>query len=437
MTQKARNDARKVVVTGSALATPAGYTVAENSRVWREGVHTFSEITRFNTKGSSVRFAGECPPPDVKKLPDRKVQKILRRKDVISLLTTLDAAASAGIQKGMIDPERFGMYVGAGSTQIGDLTPYFTLVAQCADLHTGSFDSALFGAKLMDLVNPLVVLQTLMNNGLCFGTMTLDIRGVNSNFMDFQVAGLRAVGEAFRSIAEGRADVVIAGGISGPVEPFQLAEGVHSGYLARTRELTLPLGEVVKPYDRDRVGAILSEGSAYLVLEDEAHAVRRGATILGRIEGYHLASDGSFDFGGKQDSPGLGRTIEGALVDAGRTKGDLGFLVGHGNGSLHADGVEAKAYASYFGNAAKTLPMMSPKAVLGDMCEAGGVLALILALETLATGDLPPTHNFRDGDAFSSGLGLASAPQKIRAPRGIVTSRNFLGLSASVVVAAA
>lgn len=428
---------RKVVVTGAGLATPVGYTLEENYAAWRQGKHRFSEITAFNTKGSSVRHAGECPAPDVKKLPDRKVQKILRRKDVISLLATLDTAANAGVVKGQIDPERFGMYVGAPATQIGDLTPYFTLVAQCANLETGSFDSEMFGQKLMDLVNPLVVLQTLMNNGLCFGTMTLDIRGVNANFMDFQVAGLRAVGEAFRSIMHDRADAVIAGGLSAPVEPFQLAEGVHSGYLATTKDLDVPLGEVVRPYDASRRGAILSEGSAYVMLEEEEHARKRGATILGRIDGFFLTSDGTFDLMAVRESPGLERAMNGALSDAGWKKEDLGLLVGHGNGSKHADFAEAKAYTSFLGATASKLPLTSPKAVLGDLCEAGGVVSLVLALESFARGEAPPTYNFKAGDEHSAKLSLRAEPQTLKNKRALITSRNFLGLCSAMAVSAA
>lgn len=428
---------RKVVVTGMGIASPAGYTLAENFDAWRTGRNCFSEITRFNTVGSSVLYAGDCPAPDAKKLPDRKVQKILRRKDVISLLCTIDTAMNAGIARGTIDPERFGMYVGAGSTQIGDLTPYFTLVAECADLDAGTFDSAKFGARLMELVNPLVVLQTLMNNALCFGTMTLDIRGVNANFMDFHVAGLRAIGEGYRSIATGRADAVIAGGVAGPVEPFQLAEGIHSGYLAKTRGISTPISEVVRPWDKDRMGSVLSEGSAYLVLEEEKHAVRRGAKILACIDGYHLASDGSFDFTAGSEAKGLARSIDCALAEAGIKKNDLGFIVGHGNGSKYADAAEAKCYVDVLGDLAGKIPLVSNKAPLGDMCEAGGAVGAILALESLEKGTVPPTFNFKQGDEYSSRLSLCAEPQKILSKRAVVTSRNFVGLSAALVISAA
>src|SRR5690606_18589676 len=104
---------RNVVITGVGLATPAGYTLDENYAAARGGNACFTEITRFSTAGSSVRYAGDCPEPDVKKLPDRKIQKIVRRKDVISLLTCLDVAQRSGLTKGVMDPERVGMYVGA------------------------------------------------------------------------------------------------------------------------------------------------------------------------------------------------------------------------------------------------------------------------------------------------------------------------------------
>ena len=428
---------RKVVITGVGLATPGGYTLDENYAAARAGKGCFTEITRFSTAGSSVRYAGDCPEPDVKKLPDRKVQKIMRRKDIISLLTCLDVAQRAGLQKGVMDPERVGMYVGAGSTQIGDLTPYFILVSQCADVDGGTFDSALFGQKLMDLVNPLVVLQNLMNNALCYGTMTLDIRGVNTNFMDFHVAGLRAVGEGYRSIAHGRCDAALCGGVAGPVEPFQLAEGVESGYLARTKDVSKEqIGSVVKPFDKAREGAIMSEGSAYVYLEEEQHAIKRGATIIGRVTGFAMASDGSIDLIGEPHAPAIGRCLDMAIKESGHKPADMGLLVGHANGSLFGDKAEARAYLSFLGEQGGNLPIYSPKSVFGDLSEASGVLGLILGLDAIAKGEVAPTFNFKTGDQFSSNLSIKAEPQQVKHKRAVITARNFLGLSSALVVEA-
>lgn len=423
---------RKVVVTGYSIGSPAGYTLEENRACWTGGKYCFSEITTFNLAGSSVRFAGQCPKPDVKKLPDRKVQKILTRKDVISLLVTLDAAQHAGLKAGTFDPERCGMYVGAPSTQIGDLTEYFTIVKNCVE--DGKFDSKKFGRDLMELVNPLVVLQTLMNNGLCFGTMSLDIRGVNANFMDFQASGLRAVGEAFRSIVYDRADVIVAGGIAGTVEPFHMAEGVRAGFIARTIDPGIRPEETVRPYDATRRGAILSDGAAYMVLEEESHAIKRGATIYGRLHGFGLANDGAVDFMREEKSPGLGRAIVAALQDAGMDRGEIGLIEGQGNGSGSYDMAEASAILDVYGKNAQKIPLHSCKGVMGEMGEAAGVVSLIIALEALKDKVVPKTFNFHEGDEVTSQCAVRDEVQEVYSDKALVVSRNFLGLAAAMVV---
>jgi 3-oxoacyl-[acyl-carrier-protein] synthase II len=262
--------------------------------------------------------------------------------------------------------------------------------------------------------------------------MTLDIRGVNANFMDFQVSGLRAVGEALRSIATGRADACIAGGVATHVDPSQVREGIDSGYLARTRDLQDPPGTVVRPYDARRVGTILSEGAAFVCLEEEGHAARRGAGVLARVQGFGLGSDGATNFGVPHTSKGLAIALGLAAREAGVAPSGLGFIVGHGSGSLHADGAEAQVYAEALGDA--KVPITSPKGALGDLCEAGGVLALILAVETLAGRDVPPTHNFKSGVDHAARLAISPDPQAWRQPSAVITARNFLGASCALVV---
>ena len=429
------NDAtRSIVITGMGIGSPAGYSLDENFAACWDGKDCFSPITRYETIGSSVKFAGDCPAPDTRLLPDRKVQKILRRKDVISLVTTLAAARSAGLFPHNTNPERCGMYVGASSTQVGDLTPYFMLVEGCADLKAGTFDSARFGQDLMSLVNPLVVLQNLMNNGLCFGSMTLDFRGVNANFMDFQIAGLRAIGEGFRSISQDRADVVIAGGVAGTVEPFQLAEGVKKGYLASTSSPDINPSLVIKPWSEQRCGTILSEGSSYLVLEEESHAQRRGAKVYGRILGFGLASDGQFSFMDAQESPGLVRAMELAIRDAELSADAIIAILGHGNGAVQGDFLEISAYEKVFASRQSKVPLASVKSILGDMCEAQGPVSTCLTLEALRRQELPPTFNTDSLAPTSTRLSISPRAQKIAPGPIMITARSFLGLSTAIIV---
>src|SRR5690606_5604592 len=145
--------------------------------------------------------------------------KTLSSKDLTGLVTILDAAQAAGVA-GAINPDRVGLFVGAGSNQLGDLTPYFLLVKNCVNHSQSDFDSSAFGAQLLDTVNPMVVMQSLLNTSLCFGARSVDARGANGNYMDFEVSGLRAIGEGYRCLVEGRADCVIAGGVAPTLEPF-------------------------------------------------------------------------------------------------------------------------------------------------------------------------------------------------------------------------
>lgn len=445
---------RRVVVTGMGISTALGDDLSVNISSWREGQTHFSEVgPETGLAGTAIKFAGQCPEPPASRLPDRKVKKILTRKDVIGMVTALNAAANAGIRpktssaaesgSGDFDPVRFGMYVGAGSTQIKDLTPYFALVRQCVT--DGVFDSARFGTDMANLVNPMVVLQTLMNNTLCFTSIALDLRGVNSNFMDFNVSGLRAVGEAYRSIQTGRADLCLAGGVASPVEPFHMGTGINSGYLARSAELGLAADEILRPYDRDRCGTVLSEGAAFLLLEEETHARARGAKIWAYVDGYSCASDGPVEFMEETVAPGLAVTIKSACSEAGvvmtdgRYKPDM--VIGHGNGVMKSDAVELLACSEVL---ADGVPLASIKAVTGELGEAAGVASCIAGIDALLNSSLPPTFNFREHDKTTIGSGqnpgvkISSTMQVCPGARQVLVSqRSVLGVSCGLILSRA
>jgi 3-oxoacyl-[acyl-carrier-protein] synthase II len=204
--------------------------------------------------------------------------------------------------------------------------------------------------------------------------------------------------------------------------------------LAKTSEYDEIPGDLVRPWDANRCGSVLSEGSAYLVLESEEHAVKRGAKILGRISGYGLSNDGSFEFMREKEAPGLIRAMAGAVKESGDSIERVGGIVGHGNGALSADRAEAHSYIQYLKQYGEKTPITSVKSVLGDMGEAGGVTGTILALEMLQKEKVPPTWNFSHGDELSSCLKISSEAQELQGDRVLVTSRNFLGLSGALVV---
>lgn len=172
-----------------------------------------------------------------------------------------------------------------------------------------------------------------------------------------------------------------------------------------------------------------------MVLEEQERAINRGAKIYGRIDGYGLSNDGRFNLMKETSSYGLQRSMQIALDEANLTKNDgVGMVVGHGSGAIAADRAEAKAYLDFWGDRAKEIPLVSHKAVLGDMCEAGGVAGLIQALDSFTTEQVAPTWNYREGDENSSKLAISAEPQPLRHGSALITSRSFLGLSGSLLV---
>lgn len=420
----------RVAITGRALTTPLGNHVEEVWENWAEQRSSFIEVDSPIKSVSGSRFIGACQNIDRKVLHDRKVQKVINRKDLIGLVAALSAAKDAAINKGDITPERFGMYVGAGSTQIGDLEAYFPLIED--SLSSGTFDGQHFGRELLGSVNPMVMLQTLMNNTLCYTSVALDIRGTNANFMDFQISGLRAIGEAYWAIASGRADVVIAGGVAGRPEPFHAEEGIRMGYLARTDEEGCPPQNAIKPFDRTRGGTILSEGAGFIVLENEEHARRRGAPIYGYVNGMAVASDAGFGFLDKNRSRGLINALRLGLKRCQWEASDIDLIMGHANGSINGDYVEADAYEQVFGYHLNKIPITSPKSVMGEMSEAGAVANLSLGLEALRRKEVLPMGGFQNAEGPCSNLNIVKSKQSFEGNHILITARSFSGLSCVV-----
>ncbi len=419
---------RQVVVTGRSVVSTLGDDVTQVMEGCYHGGDNFTELGSTNSSNGGV-YVGICNDLDIGVLPDKKVRKAMVRKDLIGLVAALKASADARITKGSINPDQFGIYVGSSSTQIGDLEPYHRLLRQC--VVNSSFDSKLFGRELSGNVNPLVMLQTLMNNTLCYASVALDIRGVNGNFMDFQSAGARAAVEGFHAIKEGRAEAVLVGGASGCPETFQMQQGIDSGYLAHGEALDPE--STIKPYSQSRCGTILSEGASFLVLEEQVSAIRRGANILARVADVSMASEGDFAFLNSDKSTGLPRCIK-RLIEAGSIELDkLGLIFGHGNGSLHGDIVEYQSYLDAFDNQCKSMKLTSTKANLGETTEASANIAAAFAVDILNGADIPPVKNF-DSTGVNENLAVSAERAPYEKSQILVTSRGFSGLCCALVL---
>ena len=421
------NSGRNVVVTGRSVVSPLGDDLGSTLNACYEGKSSFQPLLEYGENQQSI-YAGRCADLDLSILPDKKVQKSIVRRDLIGLIAALRAADEALISKGSVNSERFGIYIGASSTQIRDLEPYYSLVRK--SFQDSSFDSEAFGRDLLGNVNPLVMLHTLMNNTLCYASIALDIRGVNGNFMDFQSAGANAMIEGFYAVQEGRADVVLTGGVSGSPESYQMKQGIDSGYLAFEGSDVNSDG-IIRPYSDNRCGTILSEGASFIVLEEEEHARRRGAVPMARLVGVAKGSDADFAFLNHKKSKGLVNCLKNLKKQDRFEEEKLGLIMGHGNGSIHGDMVEFGAYREVF-EGWKDLLLASPKANFGEMSEASSVASAVLVSEILNGADLFPVHNFNDH--MQGEITVNTSRQTYRKEQVVVTSRSFSGLCCALIL---
>ena len=393
-----------------------------------DGKPNFKFVKNPVFEDESFLIVGECDELDRKKLYDRKVQKVTTKKDILGLISAFESLRDAGIEKGSMDPERFGIFTGAASTHVNDLEPYKELLEKTTV--KGVVNVSEFGKNLLGNVNPMVMMQTLMNNVLCYVSIPVDIRGVNANFMDYQAAGLRALGEGFWAIREGRADQVIAGGISGAPDLYHAAEGIDLGYLVPSSKNKSASLDVVKPYNVDRQGTVLSEAAAFCVLESLESARKRGAHIYGEITGFSMNSEAGFHYMKENSGEAMAKCFRAHLSRFSIPLDRIGAVYGHGNGSINGDRLDMEVLQEIFSATTETVPLTSTKAVLGETNEASAVLNLIDATQSLEQSIVPGIHNYTSDGRIIKGMLISSREQELKSPDILITAKGFSGINA-------
>ena len=421
--QRATMKTKRVVITGVGAKTNLGASLPDALSLWRAGRYSF-EAFPSSTFIDQKFLAGFCRQEDVSKLPDRKIQKVTTRKDrlgLLALLGAVDSAKSSGFWN--VVPERMGIFVGAASTQMSDLAPYVPLLRECFDPLRDEVDLEKFGSMLLGKVNPMVMMQSLMNNILCYASIHLDARGPNRNFVDFQSAGMQAVMAGADSILDGFCDVAVVGGAGSTPDAAQLSEGVRLKLLTATGE-----GEKarVRPYSKDATGTIISEGAAFLVLEERESAIHRGANILAEVYGYACCHDGSLG----PSSEGLEKAIRRSCFDAGISTSEISLMMGHGSGIFDFDRMETSAYQ----NIPSGFAVHTPKFAFGETGEASGVLATVCGLDVLESKCIPLCQEEDDGSWDREILGNLHHTQDFKSGMICIHTRSFNGINAAMVI---
>ena len=369
---------RRVVVTGMGAITPVGLSVDEFWQSVKEGKHGFATITKFDTTDYKCHIAAEVKGFDGKDYMDFKAAKRMELFCQYAVAATKEAMEDAGLDMEKEDPFRVGVSVGSG---IGSLQAMEREHIKLLE-------------KGPSRISPLMVPMMICNMAAGNVSIQYGLKGKSINVVTACATGTNSVGEAFRAIQYGEADVMVAGGAESSITPI----GV-SGFTALTALTSSDDPDRCSiPFDKERSGFVMGEGAAVVVLEELEHAKKRGAKIYAEVVGYGCTSDAYHITSPAEDGSGAAKAMEYAIADAGITKEEITYINAHGTSTHHNDLFETRAIKLLFGDHAKNIKINSTKSMVGHLLGAAGALEFVTCVKELQDGYIHRTVGYQVPD---------------------------------------
>jgi 3-oxoacyl-[acyl-carrier-protein] synthase II len=368
-----------VVVTGLGAVTPVGNTVPECWRAVVEGRSGIGPITRFDAKRLDTRFAGEVKGFDPLRVIEKKELKKLDLFIQYALSAGVEAVEDAKLDFAQEDPTRAGCLIGSGIGGILAILEWHRVLLE----------------RGPGRISPFFIPSLIVNMASGQLSMRYKLKGPNSAVVTACATGNHAIGDAFRIIQRGDADVMVAGGSEAMIDELPLA-GFGAMKALSTRN-DAPQ-QASRPFDADRDGFVAGEGAGVVVLESLDHARRRGARIYAEIVGYGMTADAHHMTAPDPDGDGALRAMAGALRDAGLAPTAVGYINAHGTSTPYNDRTETLAIRRLFGEHAGRLAVSSTKSMIGHLLGAAGGVEAIVTILALHHGLLPPTINYQTPD---------------------------------------
>lgn len=416
---------REVVITGIGAVCPIGIgkeAVWEAVCAGRSGVRP---IRSFDTSGLPVHIAGEIPEFNPKPfVANRKSLKVMARDSQIGVAASELACRDAGIVPGAVDPERFGVLLGADKIA-GSIQESEDAYRKC--IVDGRFDFSRWGTLAMAVTYPLSFLRVLPNMVASHISIAEDARGPNNTIHQGDVSSLLAITEALRVIQRGAADVMIAGGASSRMTPFDWVCHCTIGRLSASQN---DPERVVRPFDADRSGEVYGEGAGAFILEERRHAEARGAKILARILGGSSACE---KYNGSMTGTGLRRAIALALAESRLSAKDIGHVNAHGASTPADDAMEARTLQ----DTVPDVPVTALKSYFGNLGASSGAVEMAVSVLAFCSGQVPVTLNYTRPDPCCPVNVISGQPLTGAKPTALVVNWTPVGQAAAMVVAGA
>jgi 3-oxoacyl-[acyl-carrier-protein] synthase II len=405
---------KRVVVTGMGAITPLGLNVEEFWSGIRAGKTGFGEITKFDASQYKAHLAAEVKGFVGKEYMDFKAAKRMELFCQYAVAAAKEAIEQSGYCLEEEDPYRVGCAVGSG---IGSLQAMEREHSKLLE-------------KGPNRINPLLV--PLMISNMAAGNVSIQfgLKGKSINVVTACATGTNSIGEAYRTIQLGEADIMVAGGTEASVSPIGIG-----GFAALTALSTSEdPSRCSIPFDKERDGFVMGEGAGVVVLEELEHARARGAHILAEVVGYGTTSDAYHITSPAEDGEGAARAMEHAIREAGITPEDVPYINAHGTSTHHNDLFETRAIKKLFQDHAKKLKVNSTKSMIGHLLGAAGAVEFITCVKSIQDGYIHETVGYQVPDEecdldYVTGHGI-----EMEVPYALTNSLGFGGHNASLLV---
>ena len=404
---------RRVVVTGMGAITPIGNSVEEFWNGIKEGKTGFGPITYFNTADYRCKLAAEVKDFDPAQYMDKKSARRMEQFCQFAVAAAGQAISDAGLTMEQEDPYMVGCSVGSG---IGSLQAMEREYDRLKEKGPGR-------------VGPMLV--PLMISNMAAGNVSIayGLKGKSLNVVTACATGTHSIGEAYRTIQYGDADVMIAGGTESSITPIGIA-----GFSALT---ALSFSEDPErasiPFDKERNGFVMGEGSAIVVLEELEHAKRRGAKIYAELTGYGCSSDAYHITSPAEDGSGAATAMLNALKDGGVAPEELTYINAHGTSTHHNDLFETRAIKLAFGEHAYDLKINSTKSMVGHLLGAAGAVEFVTCVKEIQEGYIHRTVGLRETEEELD-LNYCRDSYEEEVPYALTNSLGFGGHNASLLL---
>ncbi|HIE99175.1 MAG TPA: beta-ketoacyl-[acyl-carrier-protein] synthase II [Fuerstia sp.] len=410
---------RRVVVTGTAVVTALGCDLSE---VWTRVCNGQSGVTlvqRFDCSQFRVRIGGEIKDFDAH--AEMKIEsKVVRRMDrfaQFAIVAADKAIRQSGIDFSKLDPYRCGVLIGSGVGGLDELENQHSLL----------FDRG------PERVSAFMIPKIMINSASGNVSMHWGLRGPSSAVATACASGAQAIGNAYRMIQSGMADVMVTGGSEAPLTPLGISGFARMNAISQ-RNQTPELAS--RPFDRDRDGFVMSEGAGMLLIEELETARRRGAEILAEVVGYGLSSDGTHMTAPDETGAAAARAMQAALQDAELNVEQVDYINAHGTGTPLGDRAESLAIRTVFADQSANVAVSSTKGQLGHLLGASGGVESAFCVKAIETQTAPPSANLEATDDGCDLNFVQGAARDMPIRIGMKNSFAFGGHNACLIYAA-